>query len=131
MSQPGAKLGDEVVAVDIHVVLVPSPMGPVPTPLPAPFRGRLVESLSATVCIDGKPAATRGSVALNEPRHVPPGGPFQTPPKNRATVKTASTSVYIDERPVARAGDVVITCNDPADAPQGVILAEGTVFVGG
>jgi hypothetical protein len=64
MSAPGAKLGDRVVAIDTHIVMVPSPGGPVPTPIPAPFDGRWCESLSASVCIDNKPVAIRGSVAL-------------------------------------------------------------------
>jgi hypothetical protein len=41
MGQPAAKQGDEVVAVDTHVVMIPSPAGPVPTPMPMPFAGKL------------------------------------------------------------------------------------------
>ena len=37
MGQPAAKQGDKVVATDIHIVNIPSPGGPVPTPLPHPF----------------------------------------------------------------------------------------------
>ena len=36
MGQPAAKQGDQIVATDTHIVLVPSPGGPVPTPLPHP-----------------------------------------------------------------------------------------------
>jgi len=39
MGQPAAKQGDQVVATDVHIVLIPSPGGPVPTPLPHPFVG--------------------------------------------------------------------------------------------
>jgi uncharacterized Zn-binding protein involved in type VI secretion len=34
-------------------------------------------------------------------------------------------------KPVARMGDIVETCNDPADMPVGNIVAAGTVLVGG
>ena len=34
-----AKFGDPVIGIDIHRVMVPTPAGPVPTPLPHPFIG--------------------------------------------------------------------------------------------
>ena len=46
MGQPGAKQGDRVTAIDIHLVMIPSPGGPVPTPLPHPFAGIIGGSLS-------------------------------------------------------------------------------------
>ena len=51
--------------------MIPSPGGPVPTPLPHPFVGQIDDSLSGDVNIDGKPAATQGSTATNSPAHVP------------------------------------------------------------
>ena len=40
MGMPAAKRGDQVVATDTHIVMVPAPSGPpVPTPLPHPFVG--------------------------------------------------------------------------------------------
>ena len=33
MGQPAAKQGDKVMATDTHIVMIPSPGGPVPTPL--------------------------------------------------------------------------------------------------
>lgn len=133
MGQPAAKQGDEVTAVDTHVVMVPSPPGsPVPTPLPHKFSGMLTGGLSATVNIMGKPAATVGSTADNVPPHTPtpPGTAFQTPPANRGTVQKGSPTVMINSKPAARSGDTVMTCNDPADAPVGAIVAVGTVLVG-
>ena len=91
---------------------------------------RTVEGLSQSVTIDNMPAATRDSAALCNPPHVPSAGPFQKPPANRATISTGSPSVFIDNKAVARAGDTAITCNDSADAPQGVVVSSGTVFVG-
>ena len=71
MGQPAAKEGDRAVGIDIHVVMVPSSGGPVPTPLPHPFSGVLDTDLSGDVKIEGKAAATVGSVATNTPKHVP------------------------------------------------------------
>src|SRR5919198_649609 len=104
MGQPAAKQGDQVVASDIHIVMIPSPGGPVPTPLPHPFMGQLDGSLSSDVNIEGKPAAVQGSTATNSPSHVPQGGPFQSPPSNRATVQMGSSTVMIDGKPAARTG---------------------------
>jgi uncharacterized Zn-binding protein involved in type VI secretion len=131
MGQPAAKQGDQVLATDTHIVLLPSPGGPVPTPLPHPFTGQLDGALSADVRIEGQPAALQGSTATNTPTHLPQGGPFQQPPRNRATVLRGSGTVFINGRPAARAGDPAITCNDPADLPAGTLVATGTVLIGG
>ncbi len=131
MGQPAAKEGDQVVAVDTHIVMIPSPGGPVPTPLPHPFSGQLDDGLSDDVKIEGKAAATKDSKASNQPSHIPQGGPFQTPPANKATVHTGSASVFINGKPAARMGDTAMTCNDPSDLPVGTVIAAGTVFIGG
>jgi uncharacterized Zn-binding protein involved in type VI secretion len=39
--------------------------------------------------------------------------------------------VQIGGKPAARNGDVAMTCNDPADAPMGTVIATGTVLIGG
>src|SRR5215831_3928620 len=127
MGQPAAKQNDSVVALDTHVVVVPS-VGP--TPQPMPFNGVLQEGLSPNVKIMGVPAATVGSVANNTPPHVPAGGTFQQPPTNRGTVQVGSPTVRINGKPAARNGDPVMTCNDPVDLPVGTIVAEGTVRIG-
>lgn len=131
MGQPAAKQGDRVVATDTHVVLIPSPGGPVPTPLPHPFTGQLDGGLAADVLIEGKPAAVQGSTATNTPAHVPQGGPFQKPPSNRATIQVGTATVLVGGKPAARNGDVALTCNDPADLPVGTVVAAGTVLIGG
>ena len=131
MGQPGAKQGDMVVATDIHIVMIPSPGGPVPTPLPHPFVGQLDGKLSSDVNFDGKPAAVQGSTATNSPPHIPQGGPFQSPPKDQGEVLLGSATVKVNGKPVARNGDTAMTCNDPADLPQGTVIAVGTVLVGG
>lgn len=131
MGQPAAKQGDQVVATDTHIIMIPSPGGPVPTPLPHPFAGQIDGALSSDVNIEGKPAAVQGSTATNTPSHIPQGGPFQKPPGNKATIQVGSSSVFINGKPAARNGDTALTCNDPADLPAGTVIAVGTVLIGG
>jgi uncharacterized Zn-binding protein involved in type VI secretion len=130
MAQPAAKQGDRIQAVDTHIIMVPSPGGPVPTPLPHPFNGILLQNLSPTVKIMGMPAATVGSIAINTPPHIPQGGPFQKPPTNQGRIITGSATVFINGKPAARNGDQAMTCNDPVDLPVGTVIAVGTVLIG-
>src|SRR5512135_1579476 len=132
MGQPAAKQGDQIVAVDTHIVMVPSLGGPVPTPLPHPFTGIINGSVSSDINIMGMPAATVDSTADNTPPHIPtpPGTAFQKPPANKATIKLGSPTVNINGKMAARNGDTAMTCNDPADLPAGTVVAVGTVFVG-
>ena len=132
MSKPAAKQGDQIVATDTHIVLVPSPGGPVPTPLPHPFLGIIDGNLSKNVLIMGRPAATVSSTAKNTPLHIPtpPGTSFQKPPSNTGTIIMGSTTVLINGKPAARTGDTANTCNDPVDLPAGKIVAAGTVLIG-
>jgi uncharacterized Zn-binding protein involved in type VI secretion len=130
--KPIARENDRVVGVDTHIVLVPGP-GPVPTPLPHPFDGVLDGELSTTVKANGRAVATVDSTATNKPSHLPtpPGTSFQNPPANKGTVKVGSKTVKVGGKAVARMGDIVETCNDPANLPVGSIIAAGTVLVGG
>jgi uncharacterized Zn-binding protein involved in type VI secretion len=84
MGQPAAKQGDQINAVDTHIVMVPSPGGPVPTPLPHPFSGIISGNLSSdvkiklgstSVKINGKAAARNGDLAetCNDPSDLPVG----------------------------------------------------------
>jgi uncharacterized Zn-binding protein involved in type VI secretion len=134
MGQPAAKQGDQVIAVDTHIVMVPSPPGsPIPTPLPHPFSGKLDGALSSDVKMEGKAAATVDSTASNSPAHVPtpPGTAFQTSPANKGTVSMGSQTVKINGKPAARMGDTVETCNDPTDAPVGsIVVPSSTVLIG-
>lgn len=131
MGQPAAKQGDQVIATDIHIVMIPSPGGPIPTPLPNPFTGQLDGALSTDVKIEGKAAAVQGSTATNVPSHIPAGGPFQMPPANKATIQLGSATVLIGGKAAARNGDVALTCNDPSDLPAGTVVAVSTVLIGG
>jgi uncharacterized Zn-binding protein involved in type VI secretion len=130
MGQPAAKKGDNVVATDTHIVMLPSPSGTVPTPLPHPFAGIIDGGLSSDVNIMGMPAAVVGSTASNTPPHIPQGGPFQKPPTDKGTIQMGSQTVMINGKPAARNGDTAMTCNDPADMPAGKVVAVGTVMIG-
>ena len=132
MSQPAAKQGDQITAVDTHIVMVPSGTSLVPTPLPHPFSGIINANLSTDVNIMGMPAATVDSTADNTPPHIPtpPGTSFQRPPENKATIKLGSSTVKINGKMAARNGDIAETCNDPANLPVGQVIAVGTVLIG-
>src|SRR4051794_32165790 len=94
---PAARQNDPVTGSDIHILMVPSPGGPVPTPTPLPFAGTLVSGLSSDVFINGLPAATVDSVARNAPAHIaPPPATFQKPPANSGTVLAGSTTVLVN-----------------------------------
>lgn len=130
MGQPAAKQGDQITATDTHIILIPSPGGPVPTPLPHSFAGIIDGALSSDVKIMGMAAATVDSTATNTPPHIPQGGPFQSPPSNRGTIKMGSATVKINGKKAARNGDTAETCNDPSDLPVGTVMASGTVNIG-
>lgn len=132
MGQPAAKEGDQVTATDTHIVMVPSAGGPIPTPLPHPFKGIINGELSEDVNIMKMAAATEGSKAQNLPPHIPtsPGVSFQTPPSNEGTILKGSLSVNINGKSAARNKDKVLTCNDPMDLPAGTVVAMGTVNIG-
>ena len=125
--KPAAKQNDLVVALDTHVVVIVL----VPTPLPSLFTGQLSGGLSPDVLIENLPAAVQGSTATNIVPHIPAGGPFVKPPTNQGTIMMGSTTVLVNDKPAARAGDPALTCNDPIDLPIGKVVATSTVLVGG
>jgi uncharacterized Zn-binding protein involved in type VI secretion len=127
MGQPAARLNDTVTGIDIHIVIVPGPPS-TPTPLPHPFSGTITQNTVNTVLIAGQPAATVGSIAQNQPPHIPtpPGVSFQRPPTNQGTVETGSATVTIAGQAAARQGDSVRTCNDPTDQPVSTIVTGAT-----
>ena len=133
MGTPIATQTGQVVAVDTHIVLVPTPGGPVPVPLPHPFSGQIQGATIPTVMVGGQPVAVQDSIVINQPPHLPtpPGASLQIPPKNQGKVLIASMTVFAGGKGVARIGDTVMTCNDPTDMPVGTIVAApGTVMTG-
>jgi uncharacterized Zn-binding protein involved in type VI secretion len=125
-----AREGDLVVGIDIHIIDVSTPAGPVPTPTPHPFKGKLDRELSGDVKIEDKPAATKGSFATNDPGHTPIGGAFHKTPKDEAEVVKGGDSVLVNDKPIARMGDVCMSCSDPVDLPTAVVIAGSSVKVG-
>jgi hypothetical protein len=128
--QPAAKRGDRVLAIDTHIVMVPSPAGPIPTPMPMPFCGVIADGTSPDVIIDEQPSAIDGTKATNAPAHMPTGGSFQKAPSNEARLQASSKTVIVNDKGAGRANDQAMTCNDPTDAPNGTVIAVGTVFIG-
>ncbi|MCP2257175.1 PAAR motif-containing protein [Streptoalloteichus tenebrarius] len=129
MGKPAAKLGDRVTALDTHLIQPPGTTPPVP--VPHPFNGMLLGQLSRNVRIERRPAAILGSTATNIPPHIPQGGTFVKPPTNQGRVILGSLTVRINGKPAVRAGDLVMTCNDPVDLPVGRVIAVSTVRIGG
>ena len=129
MGQPAAKQGDQITALDNHLIQPPGPTSPVL--VPHPFSGIIDGSLSSDVNIMGMPAATVTSTATNTPPHIPIGGTFVNPPTNIGRIITGSGTVFINGKPAARSGDTANTCNDPVELPVGTVVAAGTVLIGG
>jgi uncharacterized Zn-binding protein involved in type VI secretion len=121
MGQPAAKKNDQVIGVDIHIA------APGATPAPLPFIGMLNNNLSSDVNIEGMAAATKDSEAKNTTNHISNSAPAS----NKGRIIQGSGSVFINGKSAARAGDMVETCNDPADAPTSAVVAVSTVFIGG
>ena len=130
MGKPAAKQGDRITALDTHIIQPPPPATPSPVPGHV-FSGIIDGGLSSNVNISGAPAAVVGSTATNTPPHIPIGGSFVNPPTNRGQIVTGSTTVSINKKPAARAGDKALTCNDPVPLPVGSVVATGNVLIGG
>lgn len=129
MGQPAAKQGDRIVGMDSHIVVPPSGT---PAPSVFPFDGPINNNVSANVRIQGQFAATVGSTGMCTPPHLPKEGTFQVPPTNLGTIVKGSSTVFINNKPAARNGDICNTCNDPVPAPVSkVVSTTTTVFIGG
>lgn len=136
MGKPGAKKMDQIVSVtpgDVHIIMVPSPGGPVPTPIPHPCASMIKDKVATKVKVMGQPGAVKGSKSKHTPPHIPMGpGPFQKPPKNEGEIITGSANVFYEGKEAAMLGDTGKMCSDPSDTPVGkVIGTAATVLVGG
>jgi uncharacterized Zn-binding protein involved in type VI secretion len=129
MAQPAATQGDRIVAVDLHLIQPPGPVSPVT--VPHPFSGVIDTGVSTDVLINGQGAALQDSGATNTPPHVPIGGSFVNPPSNKGSIVSGSSSVSINGKAAARAGDPAKTCNDPVDQALGRVVAVRQVLIGG
>src|SRR5262245_60536686 len=145
-----AKLGDPVIGVDLHMVMVPSPTGPIPTPLPHAFVGVVYDPLGAAIAaaasrlsgggavlINGMTAANTGMEVRGE-KHIPtpPGTAFapNDVPDNRGTLVTGSKTVSMGGASAARTTSLVSSCNFPVNLPTSACMAVpmgAAVIVGG
>jgi len=115
---PGAKHLDPVLGVDIHIILIPTPGGPVPTPLPHPFIGMILDPMDyvpiigSTVLVNGSHRGQAGTAGKCLPPHIPMGGPFQKPPGNESENFLGSATVLVDGEPFTHLVHPALTCND-------------------
>jgi RHS repeat-associated protein len=139
---------DPCVGVDIHIVLVPTPGGPVPTPLPHPFVGLIYDpvglivgaaiggaiaaatssAFKGPVLVNSLPAAHTGIQTTNKMTmpHIPtpPGTAWAgQPPANDGIIVTGSKTVYFSGTNAVRLGDLVMTCGEPIRVPSSTIIA--------
>ncbi len=139
MSQ-AAKNGDVVMGVDLHMVMVPTPAGPVPTPLPHPFVGVVWDPLGASIAAaisqvfgGGGPVAINGmfcgntGTGVHGAHHIPtpPGTAFAPNdiPGNDGSIVSGSKTVHLAGSSAGRLGSLVSTCNFPVNLPTSTCLA--------
>lgn len=128
MPKAVAKKGDRITATDTHLVIPPGGGPPVPTPLP--YDGELKRELSPDVYAEHQAVAVVGSISVMSPGHQVAPSTFARPPSHEGRVFVGAPTVYASGKPLARDGDVALTCNDPADLPVGKVVASGTVYSG-
>ncbi len=115
---PAAKHLDPVMGVDTHIILIPTPAGPVPTPLPHPYIGMLLDpmdyipKLGTAIRVNGVPRAVAGTAGVALPPHIPMGGPFLKPPSNESEMFMGSMTVNADGAPMSFAALPVLSCQD-------------------
>ncbi len=136
MGKPGAKKMDQIVSAtpgDVHIIMIPSPGGPIPTPIPHPCASMIKDKVATKVKVMGQPGAVKGSKSKHTPPHIPMGpGPFQKPPKNEGEIITGSANVFYEGKEAAMLGDTGQMCSDPSDTPVGKVMGTAaTVLVGG
>src|SRR5512137_1836516 len=113
-----AKHLDPLLGIDTHIIMIPSPAGPIPTPLPHPYVGMVfdpmdyVPMLGASVYINGLPRGVAGSNGQALPPHIPMGGPFMKPPTNESEIFMGSATVVVDGDPQSFLAMPVLSCQD-------------------
>src|SRR5688500_8937714 len=131
---------DLVVGVDIHLHLVPSPAGPIPTPIPQPYVGMVGDPVgmvfgalrdtalslvqtgkvslpSGPVLINGFPATTTDEASRNTPilphLPMPPGTAHVKPPSGQASFPLGAIKVTFGGNNAVRLGEMALSCADP------------------
>ena len=122
--------------IDVHLTMIPPG---VPTPLPNPFMGMVLDMfawlpfIGATVMINGLPAAQAGTEVKAIPPHLPLAGPFAPPlPGNEGEIFMGSATVVVDGAPQARMGVPVLSCHSigmPAPIRKGKKGKKMTLFM--
>lgn len=132
---------DPVLGLDTHIVLVPTPAGPVPTPMPMPFVGMVFDpaglalgaamgaALSGSpglVMVNSMPAGNCGTAVTNTMTapHIPAPGPFAVGmPGNDAETMFGGLNASVGGSFGLRLGDIALSCSDPVRMPTSVVLA--------
>lgn len=137
---------DIVVALDIHVELVPTPV-PTPTPFPHPHCSIIWDPVGAVVgemlavafaaapgqgvqpagpvLIDGTMATVVGDPAAMPVPHIilPPGVAFAVGlPPSDAELCVGSQTVTLRGSSAVRMGEVALSCSDPLPLPTGAVV---------
>lgn len=113
-----AKHLDPLVGLDTHIILIPTPAGPVPTPLPHPYVGMVFDPfdyapfIGATTFVNGLPRGQAGTAGIALPPHLPMGGPFLKPPTNESEIFMGSAVVCTEGEPQSFLGCMVLSCQD-------------------
>lgn len=110
-----------IVGIDLHIILIPTPGGPVPTPIPHPFIGLVfdvgdyIPFIGSTVNVNFIPRGNAGTGGmLGSKVHIPIGGPFAMAP----TIGHDSNNFFGSKRVTAEGsyfsvgGFMVMSCND-------------------
>src|SRR5262245_61656780 len=109
---------DPILGLDIHIILLPTPAGPVPTPLPHAYVGFMMDMmdyvpfLGASVKVNNLPRSQAGSSGMAVPVHIPMGGPFQKPPSHESEMFMGSATVLVDGEPHSFTALPALTCQD-------------------
>lgn len=106
---------DIVMGTDIHIILIPSPGGPIPTPIPHPFIGMICDPLDfvlGKILVNGIPRAQAGSGVMATAPHIPLGGTFAKPPSNSGDIFMGSATVSAEGQPLSYMGLPTLTCQD-------------------
>ena len=108
---------DPILGVDVHIVLIPTPAGPIPTPIPHPHVGMIMDPfdyvpiLGSALYVNNMVKASAGTAGLLiPPSHIPMGGPFAPPPGNESEMFMGSATVDAEGDPFSFMGCPVISC---------------------
>ncbi|MBL7772587.1 MAG: AHH domain-containing protein [Chitinophagaceae bacterium] len=114
------KMFDFIAGVDIHMTFIPTPAGPVPTPLPYPFMAMIfnpMDLISSTTKVNNMAIATSGSdgmLTVPPKAHIPFGTGFTMAPTIGHDQKMffGCLNTFSDGSFIAAGPFMVMSCND-------------------